>query len=878
MQLFFFTVVLASAMLSISAAQNAFTKACYNAANSSFATECGNVQYTYQTPNNPSHCLLISSVEPNGGPNQCPQNTLYYSYFCGSETPTLQPTVAVTPCAFSPVLDINTNGNCREGNVIQTFGPSNSITLGTCQTSCSQSVTKCVSLELTDNGNGTYTCVTKSATSGTLTTCPMPNTKTYDDTCNNPCTYTPVVNLNTNSQCREGNVIQTIGPSNSITLGTCQTSCTYSTTKCASLELTDNNDGTYTCVLKSATSGSPKSCPLSNTKTYDNDCISPAPTMAPVVTTCPWYKTPNSCREGNTISSSTGKTVDQCRAACLAAKNPACNSIEYTSVSLSCELKSGRNDVIKSCPYTDIYDYNCPTHVPTSAPTIRSKDCASLMLADSFGDYSNAQLFVYDNHNHMWTYSTTCEENPIYTEYCFDSVENEDGDYAIILVHGYTIQYAYDLKYQVYIAKDGSLYTGNYLTLMKFVYRKYMVNGMMTTKIELCEESEEIQPNEEECNSCLVSKPNSPLTCEKKEKPKPKPKPAPPAPKPVNEYPYHYGNDRNADKYPYQYSSVTQSSSPSAAPKSKKYTRKMASYGSQYSSSSEIGSMGSVQNSASKSSNEHSVSKTSNVGAMGTVEHTDSKSSVEHTNNVEHTDSKSSVEHTNNVEHTDSKSSVEHTNNVEHTYSKSSVEHTNNVEHIDSKSSVEHTNNVEHTDSKSSVEHTNNVEHTDSKSSVEHTNNVEHIDSSKAVVDNSENTHASIHSDSTSTEESTDSTSGSESSEVSHEEYLEVTATNNTTGSVDDMTSDAASPWYMKNGLGAKYTVTNLNGDVVYYMGTMCGNGDDSVCEMCLAPGCYMYRVDGAFDEQADKVKWNFCDKEGGVSSQLYFCIGEDYK
>eukprot|EP01036_Dinobryon_divergens_P049632 gene49632-66485_t len=118
------------------------------------------------------------------------------------------------------------------------------------------------------------------------------------------------------------------------------------------------------------------------------------------------------------------------------------------------------------------------------------------------------------------------------------------------------------------------------------------------------------------------------------------------------------------------------------------------------------------------------------------------------------------------------------------------------------------------------------------------------------------------------------SKSGSVSSEVSHEEYLEVTATNTTTG----IYSSSSSAWYMKNGLGAKYTVTNLNGDVVYYMGTMCGNGDDSVCEMCLAPGCYMYRVDGAFDEQADKVKWNFCDKEGGVSSQLYFCIGEDYK
>ena len=87
--------------------------------------------------------------------------------------------------------------------------------------------------------------------------------------------------------------------------------------------------------------------------------------------------------------------------------------------------------------------------------------------------------------------------------------------------------------------------------------------------------------------------------------------------------------------------------------------------------------------------------------------------------------------------------------------------------------------------------------------------------------------------------------------------------------------------WFYSNGLGAYYTIGDTNGMNVHYMGTMCtdSNGKritDGMCDIDLSPGCYVFRVDGAFDPDIDDITWEFCDARGGAKTQLTFCIDQN--
>ena len=140
------------------------------------------------------------------------------------------------------------------------------------------------------------------------------------------------------------------------------------------------------------------------------------------------------------------------------------------------------------------------------------------MMSNTFGIQNNAVLFTYDSSNKYSTLSTTCNLNPQYNSYCFDPSVNVDGDYVNIVVHGYMVQFNSDVSivresiinislilnsfpfshiqifWQVQIQGDGSIYTGNYSTYMKFVYQRDIVNKRETYKILLSQDSQNLQP------------------------------------------------------------------------------------------------------------------------------------------------------------------------------------------------------------------------------------------------------------------------------------------------------------------------------------------------------------------------------------------------
>jgi hypothetical protein len=68
------------------------------------------------------------------------------------------------------------------------------------------------------------------------------------------------------------------------------------------------------------------------------------------------------------------------------------------------------------------------------------------MMASKFGVPSSAELFIYDKDNKYKSLSNTCTRNPEYSQYCFDSKVNADGDYVSILVHGYMVKFVNDVS------------------------------------------------------------------------------------------------------------------------------------------------------------------------------------------------------------------------------------------------------------------------------------------------------------------------------------------------------------------------------------------------------------------------------------------------
>ena len=63
------------------------------------------------------------------------------------------------------------------------------------------------------------------------------------------------------------------------------------------------------------------------------------------------------------------------------------------------------------------------------------------MTLNTFDDCYDAQLFVYTNYGYFNTIYPTCAEGPAFDLFCFDTALNSDGDYVIVLIHGYMVKY-----------------------------------------------------------------------------------------------------------------------------------------------------------------------------------------------------------------------------------------------------------------------------------------------------------------------------------------------------------------------------------------------------------------------------------------------------
>ena len=84
--------------------------------------------------------------------------------------------------------------------------------------------------------------------------------------------------------------------------------------------------------------------------------------------------------------------------------------------------------------------------------------------------------------------------------------------------------------------------------------------------------------------------------------------------------------------------------------------------------------------------------------------------------------------------------------------------------------------------------------------------------------------------------------------------------------------------WSYSSSLPTYYQVTDTSGLSVYYMGTLCTGSNSKICDFNLQPGCYIFRVDGAFDNDINGISWTFCGARGGAKTQLSFCINNDLK
>ena len=69
----------------------------------------------------------------------------------------------------------------------------------------------------------------------------------------------------------------------------------------------------------------------------------------------------------------------------------------------------------------------------------------SLLMANKFGAPNGASLFIYDKSNTFQSITSTCNQNPAFGSYCFNSTSS-DGDYVNVFVHGYMVKYANDVS------------------------------------------------------------------------------------------------------------------------------------------------------------------------------------------------------------------------------------------------------------------------------------------------------------------------------------------------------------------------------------------------------------------------------------------------
>lgn len=217
-------------------------------------------------------------------------------------------------------------------------------------------------------------------------------------------------------------------------------------------------------------------------------------------------------------------TLQNCKDACASSKT--CRTIGY-STNVCSLFDTCENPKYSSG--TDIYRYNC-----------RKPVCVNVLIADLFGvgccdknhdgtAWGGAKLFSYDSLGNYAPYSPTCASNPLVFPYCFDTNTAEEGAYAIFLVHGYIVDWQYKIFWQAYLAWNNVMYTGGHTSVMKFVFKRVTVDGTYLWAVLLSDESQNILPNQAECNSLIVDNGNG--HANKKGCPVPPPPPPPPPPR-----------------------------------------------------------------------------------------------------------------------------------------------------------------------------------------------------------------------------------------------------------------------------------------------------------------------------------------------------------
>ena len=116
---------------------------------------------------------------------------------------------------------------------------------------------------------------------------------------------------------------------------------------------------------------------------------------------------------------------------------------------------------------------------------------------DKFGDgWDTAKLSVQASRGNSDSFSLSCGENRIHHHVCFYPGYHQHGDYMLLSIVGYKPAYPWEIFWQVLNENTGAVYSGTYMTTMKFTYRDYesdkerIMNVFLQSSTDLMEESD----------------------------------------------------------------------------------------------------------------------------------------------------------------------------------------------------------------------------------------------------------------------------------------------------------------------------------------------------------------------------------------------------
>eukprot|EP01041_Mallomonas_annulata_P042121 gene42121-biopygen5602 len=115
-----------------------------------------------------------------------------------------------------------------------------------------------------------------------------------------------------------------------------------------------------------------------------------------------------------------------------------------------------------------------PSLVPTARPSLTFPPvCVHFILADTFGDgWDTAQFFMYDQYGKYDTKVSSCEQNVVLDEYCFNPQSAIVGDTVNATVFGYRPDHPWEILWRAVLVDSGDVYTGSYKTEMTFSFNR----------------------------------------------------------------------------------------------------------------------------------------------------------------------------------------------------------------------------------------------------------------------------------------------------------------------------------------------------------------------------------------------------------------------